>query len=128
MTSDVRGNGMLWFAIAGGPIAWSIDTLAAIAIDHDYCARGAHVPIGTSGGGIASALVAISIVAASVAVLAGLTGWRNSRLAGVDSGLGETDDDRRRFMARFAVVISMLSLFGIVLRMVTVLFVSVAAC
>jgi hypothetical protein len=128
MVSDARGNGTLWFAISGGPIAWSVDALAAIAIDHDYCAHGAHVPIATSGGGVASALVAISIVTATLAVLAGVTGWRRLRMAGPDTGLGDTDDDRRRFMARFAVITSMLSLFGIVLRMVTVLFVSAAAC
>jgi heme/copper-type cytochrome/quinol oxidase subunit 3 len=50
------------------------------------------------------------------------------RAAGDDTGLGDTLDDRRRFMARFAVGVSMLTLFGIVLRMITALFLSPSIC
>jgi hypothetical protein len=118
-------NGALWFAVAGGPAAWSIDALSAIAIENDYCAHGAV------GGGAASAvvpLIGIALAAALVTVAAGFTGWRHLSGAGEDTGLGDTDEDRRRFMARFGVVISILTLFGIVLRLITVLFISPAAC
>jgi hypothetical protein len=127
MAARARGNGALWFAVAGGPAAWSLDTLAAIAIENDYCAHGA-AGISSPGGGVTTLLLGIALTAAAVAVLAGLTGWRHVRDAGADTGLGDTDDDRRRFMARFGVVISALTLFAIVMRMITVLFIAPAAC
>jgi hypothetical protein len=126
MTTATRqwSNRALWFAVGGGPIAWSVDTLVAIAIDHDYCAHGAR----PSGGPATAALIGVSLAAVIVTVLAGLTGWRTLTALGEDTGLGDTDVDRRRFMARFGLVISALMLFGILLRMITVLFLSPAAC
>ena len=37
-----RSNRALWFSVAAGPIAWSVDALAAVAIDIDAvdCRRG----------------------------------------------------------------------------------------
>jgi hypothetical protein len=125
MTTATRSNGVLWFAIAGGPVAWSVDALAAVAIEYDYCAHGTRA---SGGGGITGALVVMGLLAASVAAVAGVTGWRQLRAAGDDTGLGDTLDDRRRFMARFAVGVSMLTLFGIVLRMITALFLSPSIC
>jgi hypothetical protein len=122
--SPQRSSRALWFAVGGGPIAWSVDELAAIAIDHDYCAHGAH-----AGAGLEATipLIGIALVAATIAILAGVTGWR--QLHGTpDTGLGDTDDDRRRFMARFGMVISALMLFGILLRLIAVLFISPASC
>ena len=119
-----RSNRALWFAVGGGPIAWSIDELVAIAIDHDFCVHGAR----SSGGPATVALIAVSLAAVIVTVLAGLTGWRTLAALGEDTGIGDSDVDRRRFMARFGMVISLLMLFGIVLRMITVVFLSPAAC
>jgi hypothetical protein len=125
IATAARGNRALWFAVGGGPVAWSVDTLAAIAIDHDYCAHGARA---AAGGGATASLLGIAVVAAIVTILAGLTGWRELNGLGADSGFGDTDIDRRRFMAHFGMVISALMLFGILLRMITVLFISPAVC
>ncbi|HEY4218208.1 MAG TPA: hypothetical protein VGM67_13785 [Gemmatimonadaceae bacterium] len=117
-------NRALWFAVGGGPIAWSVDTLAAIAIDHDFCVHGAR----PSGAVATALLLGVSVCAVTVTVFAGLAGWRTVTALGEDTGVGDTDVDRRRFMARFGMVISALMLFAIVLRMITVLFLSPAAC
>ena len=117
-------NRALWFAVGGGPIAWSVDTLAAIAIENDFCVHGAR----PSGAVALALLIGVSVCAVAVTVLAGLTGWRTVSALGDDTGEGDTDVDRRRFMARFGMVISALMLFAIVLRMISVLFVSPAAC
>lgn len=118
-------NRALWFAVAGGPVAWSIDMLTSVAVDHDYCA---HARLGPPTGNAALPLLAISVVALVVTIAAGLAGWRSLGTDGPDTGLGETDLDRRRFMARFGVVISVLTFFAIMLRMVTVFFVAASTC
>lgn len=124
METTARRTTTLWLAVAGGPLAWSLDTLLAIAIDHDVCAHGAR----PSAAAATLPLFAIGIVAAAVTIAAGLTGWRIVAAGHPDTGLGDTVDDRARFMARFAMVISALCLFAIILRTITAAFISPAVC
>jgi hypothetical protein len=118
-----RSNRALWFAVAAGPIAWSVDALAAVAIDVDTCA---HRP--TSHGGAAQlALLALGVIAALIAAAGATTGWRMMNRE-TDTGFGDTIDDRRRFMARFGLVISTLAAIGIIFRTIGVLFIAAGSC
>jgi hypothetical protein len=126
MSIPAQSNSVLWFAVGGGPIAWSIDSLSAIAIEQDYCASGGHGPL--SSGAVTALLLAIGALAVLVTLLAFYSGWRYSSAAGADTGEGDTDLDRQRFMARFGMGVAGLTLFGIVLRAITVLIVSPITC
>ncbi len=124
------GNRALWFAVLAPPAAWSADTLASIALHMDYCAAlvgATYRPFG----GIVALLVAIGLVALAAAVAGGAVAWR-ARVAlggtGLVTGRGDTTLDRRRFMAAVAMVACALFSYAIVLRLITVMFISPSRC
>jgi hypothetical protein len=112
----------LWFGLLAGPLAWTIDELAAIALAYDHCASGLNVS------GWLASMSLIGIVALAVTSVAIVSNWRLISGRVIDSGLGEVTDDRVRFMARFGLVVSALSLFAIFLRAITALFLGSAPC
>lgn len=120
-------DALLWFAILGGPVAWTIDSLAAVFLEESWCA-GATTHREAAFGGIFPLLIVIGILMAAGAVTAGLVGWRAMDAVGMDTGRDGTAHDRRRFMAHAGTLISMLFLFGIVLRWIAVFFVDPRIC
>jgi hypothetical protein len=112
----------LWLGLLAGPLAWTVDELAAIALAYDRCSAGLHVA------GWRAGMSAIGIAALAVTVWGMLSSWRVIDGGPIDSGLGEVTDDRVRFMARFALVVGALALFAILLRTITVLFLAGSPC
>ena len=111
------GNRALWFAVAAPPIAWSVDLLTSIAVHYDYCAALlGHTFHAWSGVGVMLTVLGLAML--GVALAGGWTGWRAHQVLGMDSGQGDTDLDRRRFMARAALVVCALFSYAIVLRLV----------
>lgn len=120
-------NRALWFAVLGPPAAWSFDELAAIALHHDYCAAllGRTFRPWT---GISVLLVGVGVAMLALSLGAGLVAWRAQAALGDDTGRGDTDVDRRRFMARAAVLGCALFSYGIVLRTITIAFLGPRHC
>jgi hypothetical protein len=118
---------LLWFAVGAPPIAWSVDALSSIALHHDYCAA----LIGRTfrpWGGIGVILTVIGLVMLAASLSGGAVGWRAHVAMGSDTGLGETHLDRRRFMARAALLVCALFSFAIVLRVIAPFVVSPDFC
>jgi hypothetical protein len=123
------GNAALWFAALGPPAAWSVDSLAAIAVHHDYCAALlGRIPALEPWGGATVVLVAIGVVMLVVSLAGGAIAWRAHAALGDDTGQGDTDVDRRRFMARAALLSCALFSYGIVLRTITLAFLAPRFC
>lgn len=111
------GDAALWFAVFGPPAAWSVDLLTSITLHFDYCAALMGRTFRPwAGVGVALTLVGIAMLAVSFA--AGFMAWRAHAELGPDTGQGDTDIDRRRFMARAALLACALFSFAIVLRVV----------
>jgi hypothetical protein len=120
-------DGALWVAVLAPPLAWSLDALTSVAIHHDYCAA----LLGRTfrpWGGVGALLVAVGVVALLASLGAGALAWRARGAVGVDTGQGDTDVDRRRFMARAGLVTCALFSYGILLRTITLAFLSPARC
>lgn len=121
------GNGALWFGVFAAPAAWAVDELTSLSLHFDYCAAlGGRTFRAWSG--VGALLTIIGVVMLGVSLSAGLVAWRAHVSVGSDTGLGETDIDRRRFMARAGLLASALFSFGIVLRIVTVFMLSPSWC
>lgn len=117
----------LWFAVFGPPAAWSIDLLASIALHYDYCAALTGRTFRPWAGiGVVLAILGLAMLALSLA--AGAAGWRAHERLGRDTGQGDTDLDRRRFMARAGLLACALFSFAIVLRLVAPFIVPPAFC
>ena len=107
----------LWFAVFAPPAAWALDLLASIALHHDFCAALVGRTFRPwSGIGVVLAILGLAALALSLA--AGMTGWRAHAAIGSDTGQGDTDLDRRRFMARAGLLACALFSFAIVLRLI----------
>ncbi len=114
---DGAGDRTLWFAVYGAPVAWSVDLLASIALHYDYCAALVGRTFRPWAGiGVALAIVGIAMLALSLT--AGAAAWRAHQRLGSDTGQGDTDLDRRRFMARAGLLACALFSFAIVLRLI----------
>lgn len=121
------GNGALWFAVFASPLAWSVDLLTCIAVHEDYCAA----VVGRTfrpWNGIGILLTVVGAVMLVIAIVGGTVAWNASVALGRDTGQGDTDLDRRRFMARAGLVTCAFFSFGIVLRIVAVFFISPSSC
>lgn len=125
--SAAIGNRALWFAVFAPPVAWSLDSLTAIALHHDYCAAllGREFKAWS---GITVLLVGVGVLMLICSLTGGLAAWRAFGLLGKDDGLGDTDIDRRRFMARAALLGCALFSYGIILRTITVAFLGPRHC
>ena len=62
------------------------------------------------------AVVGLAMLALSIA--GGMTAWRAHASIGPDTGRGETDLDRQRFMARAGLLTCALFSYGILLRLI----------
>jgi hypothetical protein len=120
-------DGALWFAVLAPPAAWSVDHLASVALHHDYCAALLGRTF-RAWRGVGVLLVVVGLVCLAVSLWAGLVAWRARAALGDDTGRGDTDVDRRRFMAHAGLVTCFLFTFGIVLRVVTVFFIGPDHC
>jgi hypothetical protein len=111
------GDRALWFAVFAPPVAWSIDALTCIALHHDYCAALMGRTFRPwSGIGVLLTLVGLAMLA--LALAGGVVAWRAHASVGTDTGQGDTDLDRRRFMARAGLLVCALFSYGLVLRLV----------
>jgi hypothetical protein len=87
------GGILLWFAVLGGVISWTVHAIAAWSIDELACAAGhgelAGLPL-TAAVGLAVAIPAVGAVAA---LATSWLAWRRTRLdglAGADRSVGRT--------------------------------------
>ncbi len=120
-------NSLLWFAVLGGPAAWSVDHLVSFFLHQSYCAAvTSHQLIPFRAPRLWMLLV--GIVTGAVAVLAALAALRAMRAVGSDSGRDGTSLDRRRFMAHAGLIMSVLFLYGIVLITSGIAFVDPSVC
>lgn len=119
------GRGRLWFAFLGAPVAWAANLLLGYSIQATVCNAG-YSP------GLARLLPVISsVIAAAVAIAAGLIGYRSWR----GTGTGEENPEslvspevgRSWFMSYGGVLTSLLFLLAIVLTAVAELTVSACA-
>lgn len=105
------GGWLLWFAVLGGALAWSVHLILAWGIDENACARGESDALGMplrvvlALSAIVPGLVAVASLAAAV------LSWRRLRGAGVEAGRRR---QRAAFMAMFAVWADLLFLAIIV--------------
>lgn len=121
------GDRTLWFAVLGSPAAWIVDLLASIALHFDYCAAlVGHTFRPWAGIGVVLTLIGVAMLA--LALASGAAAWRAHASMGSDTGQGDTDIDRRRFMARAGLLACALFSFGIVLRIIAPLFLSPGIC
>ena len=91
MTDDalpVR-NGVLWFALLGGPVAWTIHLLASYPLVPLACRLQTTLPLNLITAGTAAL--------AAAAALTGALAWK--RVRGVASREGREAPHRARFMA-----------------------------
>ena len=121
------GDRALWFGVFAPPVAWSIDILSSIALHHDFCAA----LVGRTfrpWSGIGVVLTVLGLVMLALSLTGGYTAWRAHLQVGTDSGQGDTDLDRRRFMARAGMIVCALFTYAILLRIIAPLFVSPGFC
>lgn len=121
------GNVALWFAVFAPPTAWSVDALVSIAVHQDYCVALVGRTF-RAWSGVGAILTVAGIVMLLIAIAGGVIAWRASAALGHDTGLGDTDIDRRQFMARAGLVTAALFSFGIVLRIIAVFIVPPSFC
>ncbi len=121
------GNGALWFAVFAPPTAWSVDALTSIAVHQDYCVALVGRTF-RAWSGVGVILTVVGIVMLLISIAGGVIAWRASAALGHDTGMGDTDTDRRRFMARAGLVTFALFSFGIVLRIIAVFIVPPSFC
>ncbi len=131
MTSR-RVDRALWFAIFAPPLAWSVDLLASIAIEQDYCAS-QLVRTFRPWGSVTPSLFVVAIVALIVSLSAGIVSWavrdpHASVYQRDGNGRGATIPDRQRFMASAALLSCGLFTFGILLRALAPLVLPSALC
>lgn len=121
------GNGALWFAVFAPPSAWSVDALTSIAVHQDYCVALVGRTF-RAWSGVGVILTVVGIVMLLIAIAGGVIAWRASAALGRDTGLGDTNIDRRRFMARAGLITAALFSFAIVLRIIAVFIVPPSFC
>ncbi len=117
-TVHTAGNRALWYAVFAPPAAWTFALLLSIAMHHDFCAA----VLGHSlrpWSAIGLALTIVAVLALVVSISGGVAAWRAHASLGSDDGFGNTDVDRRRFMARAGLLSCALFSYGIVLIAIT---------
>src|SRR4051812_77740 len=108
------GDGALWLAVLAPPTAWAVDALTSIALHHDYCAA----LLGREfrpWSGVGVLLAAIGVAMLAVSLGGGVMAWRAHARVGSDTGCGNTDVDRRRFMARAGLLAATIFSYSILL-------------
>jgi hypothetical protein len=122
------GNRALWFAVFAPPVAWNLDLLLSITLHEDYCAALVGHQFQPFGG-LTAMLVVLGLLMLALSLAGGAVAWRAlASLGSPATGRGETVLDRRRFMAAFALVGCALFTYGLVLRFITVFFISPSRC
>lgn len=122
----------LWFAVLAPPLAWSVDALASVTIEQDYCAS-QLVHLFRPWGSVSPALYVVGIAMLAISLYAGLVAWRLRGLGDVgavvaDTGRGATIPDRQRFMANAALLVCAIFSFGILLRAIAPLWIVSTFC
>jgi heme/copper-type cytochrome/quinol oxidase subunit 2 len=117
---------LAFFGVLGAPIAWTLQHVAGISLTLADCGTtlpgsggpaGAHAPVALN-----ALTLVVTAVAASVAVLAGLSAflaWRATREAGADAGPPE---GRTHFLAVVGMTVTPLFLFIILMSGLTTIF------
>ncbi len=117
----------LWFAVFAPPVAWAVDALTCIALHHDYCAALTGRTF-RPWSGIGLLLTLVGLLMLGLALAGGAAAWRAHASVGSDTGRGETDVDRRQFMARAGLLLCALFSYGLVLRLVAPLLIPPGWC
>lgn len=110
-------NRALWFAVFAPPVAWSIDTLTSISLHFDYCAALLGRTF-RAWSGVGVLLTILGLLMLAISLFGGLVALRAHNSVGSDTGQGDTDLDRRRFMARAGLLACALFSYAIVLRII----------
>lgn len=94
----------LWFALLGGPAAWTVHLLASYPLVPLACRLGTTTPLN----------ILTAVTAAIALAAAGTGGWayRRARRAGAEGDTG----DRATFMALAGLLLALLFTFAIVLE------------
>ena len=108
----------LWTGLFGGPLLWSVQTLANYAVVAHGCFPTAEPRSTPSFAGMWGGALAVSVVAAAgtaAATLLALRSWRATRdeKAGRAGSLLDTADGRTRFMAITGLLLSGLFLLAV---------------
>jgi len=115
------GLGALWFGLAGGPVAWSIQTLVSLPVASHACFPRLTPLSAPVFGGVRGVVFLLGVMAFGVSALAAGVAWRTwSRTRQEEQGasgagarhtesvaLLETGEGRTRFMALAGVMTSM---------------------
>ncbi len=112
----------LWWGIFAAPIAWSVDEVASLYFHEGACmVWGSPRMFGLPAFTVALAL--IGLLMGGIAASGAVTAFRARWALGADTGQGPTRLDQRQFMAHAGIILSVLFLFGIVLRLLTTFFI-----
>ncbi|MEO7986219.1 MAG: hypothetical protein ABI766_06770 [Gemmatimonadales bacterium] len=113
--------GALWFGLFGAPVVWSIQLVLNYALVTHACFPASNPRATPTFDGLWTAVLVAGVVAALIAVAAGVTAWRSWRLTrqehhGGDEALRDAGEGRTRFMAVAGMLLSTIFLFGIVMN------------
>jgi Na+/melibiose symporter-like transporter len=117
----------LWFGLLGAPLAWSLQAVAAAAINSASCImpRDQNAPEGIQAGSAAwMGILVLSVLMLALAVVAFFTAWRSwsavhAHETGEEDELLETGEGRTRFMAMAGMLLGGIFILLIVMNFVT---------
>jgi hypothetical protein len=101
---------VLWFALLGGPVAWSAHLLASYPMVPVACRMGTTAPL--------HAITAMTAAIAASAAAAGWWAWQRARGAGLPDGPGrfEASESRAGFMGLAGMLLALLFTFAILME------------
>jgi hypothetical protein len=103
---STRTGALIWFGVAGAPLAWALQLVVGYALEEAACPPG-----GIGDSGVEPATAALSAVAGALAVLAIGTALRVYRSAPTGSG---SERDLMRFLAGAGLIAGVVFLGAIV--------------
>lgn len=110
----------LWFALFGGPAAWSVQLLVNYPLAAHFCYPG-NLPLNTpTFGGLRATLIAVNVLMLLTTLAAGTASiviWRGARdrMAGAHDPLLEGGSGRVRYMAYAGMLFSGLFLIAVLM-------------
>jgi hypothetical protein len=118
---------LLWFAVLGGAVAWSLHTIVDWGLEETVCRAGHDEVLGVP---LRPLLLVLSLLFLLMAVASTLVAyglWRRLDAAPADDDLGVLRRRRASFMALIGVVLGLLSTTMIAMSTVAVLVIPVCA-
>lgn len=100
---------LLWFALLGGPAAWTAHLLGSYPLVPVVCSMGTTAPL--------NILTAVTVMIALAAAATGWWAYRRSRGAGEPAGAGaEVAEPRPAFMGMLGLMLALLFAFAILME------------